>query len=56
MGVVAIWYTDNLKEEVNNGFKGKIEAGEYPHKPHYGYCRARGIKLAVPEAKKGRYY
>jgi len=52
MGVVARWYTDNLKEEVNKGFKGKIEAGEYPHKPPYGYNRAKGAKLAVPEPQK----
>ena len=52
MGVVSRWYTDNLKEEVNKGFKGKIEAGEYPHKPPYGYCRAKGSKLVTPDAKK----
>ena len=52
MGVVSRWYTDNLKEEVNKGFKGKIEAGEYPHRPPYGYCRVKGAKLAAPEAKR----
>jgi len=37
MGVVARWYTDNLREEVNKGFRSKVEAGEYPHRPPYGY-------------------
>ena len=49
MGVVARWYTDNLKEEVNKGFKGKIEAGEYPHKPPYGYYTDKESKLIVPD-------
>ena len=55
MGVVARWYTDNLKEEINKGFRSKVEAGEYPHKPPYGYCMGRnsnGSKLPVPDAQK----
>lgn len=54
MGVVARWYTDNLKEEVNKGLKGKIEAGEYPHKPPYGYKKDKNTKLAVPESSKAQ--
>jgi len=55
MGVVARWYTDNLKEEINKGFRSKVEAGEYPHKPPYGYCMGQdsnGSKLPVPDAQK----
>ncbi len=55
MGVVARWYTDNLKEEINKGFRSKVEAGEYPHKPPYGYCMGRnsnGSKLPVPDLQK----
>jgi site-specific DNA recombinase len=39
MGIVARWYTDNLREEVNKGLRGKVLAGEYPHAPPYGYRR-----------------
>ena len=52
MGVAARWYTDNLREEVNKGLRGKVKAGEYPHAPPYGYCRgknAEGRKLPVPD-------
>ena len=55
MGVVARWYTDNLGEEVKKGFRGKIEAGEYPLKPPYGYLTAKGAKdsrLPMPDPKK----
>jgi DNA invertase Pin-like site-specific DNA recombinase len=55
MGVVARWYTDNLKEEINKGFRSKVEAGEYPHIPPYGYCMGHGSngnKLPVPEPAK----
>jgi len=55
MGVVARWYTDNLKEEINKGFRSKIEAGEYPHAPPYGYRMGQGSngsKLPVPDAPK----
>jgi DNA invertase Pin-like site-specific DNA recombinase len=55
MGVVARWYTDNLKEDVNKGFRSKIEAGEYPHTPPYGYYRGtepKGSKIPVPDSKK----
>jgi len=55
MGVVARWYTDNLKEEVNKGLRGKVEAGEYPHTPPYGYRMGRspnGSKLPVPDPTK----
>jgi DNA invertase Pin-like site-specific DNA recombinase len=55
MGVVARWYTDNLREEINKGFRGKVEAGEYHHKPPYGYCMGRdsgNSKLPVPDAQK----
>ena len=55
MGVVARWYTDNLREEVNKGFRGKIEAGEYPHKPPYGYLTVKESKdsrLPTPDPKK----
>ena len=55
MGVVARWYTDNLREEVNKGLRGKVEAGEYPHRPPYGYLmgkNASGSKLPVPDPEK----
>ena len=55
MGVVARWYTDNLREEVNKGLRGKVEAGEYPHTPPYGYQmgkNASGSKLPVPDPEK----
>jgi DNA invertase Pin-like site-specific DNA recombinase len=55
MGVVARWYTDNLKEEINKGFRSKVEAGEYPHTPPYGYYMgesSKGCKLPVPDAPK----
>ena len=55
MGVVARWYTDNLKEEINKGFRSKVEAGEYPHTPPYGYCMGQGSngsKLPVPDPPK----
>ena len=55
MGVVARWYTDNLREEVNKGFRGKIEAGEYPHRPPYGYLTVKESKdsrLPTPDPEK----
>jgi len=55
MGVVARWYTDNLKEEINKGFRSKVEAGEYPHTPPYGYCMGQdsnGSKLPVLDPQK----
>jgi DNA invertase Pin-like site-specific DNA recombinase/endogenous inhibitor of DNA gyrase (YacG/DUF329 family) len=55
MGVVARWYTDNLREEVNKGFRGKIEAGEYPHKPPYGYFtvkESKGSRYPTPDPEK----
>lgn len=55
MGVVARWYTDNLKEEINKGFRSKVEAGEYPHTPPYGYYMGQssnGSKLPVPDPQK----
>ena len=55
MGVAARWYTDNLKEEINKGFRAKIEAGEYPHTPPYGYRMgetADGRKLPVPDPER----
>ena len=55
MGVVARWYTDNLREEVNKGFRGKIEAGEYPHRPPYGYLtvkESKGSRLPMPDPEK----
>ena len=55
MGVVARWYTDNLREEVNKGLRGKVEAGEYPHRPPHGYLmgkNASGSKLPVPDPEK----
>ena len=55
MGVVARWYTDNLKEEINKGLQGKVEAGEYPHKPPYGYFIGKGTKgskLPVPDPQR----
>ena len=54
MGVVARWYTDNLREEVNKGLRGKVEAGEYPHTPPYGYKMEgpKGRRLPVPESQK----
>ena len=55
MGVVARWYTDNLREEVLKGLRGKVEAGEYPHRPPYGYRmgeNANRSKLPVPEPEK----
>ena len=55
MGVAARWYTDNLKEEINKGFRGKVEAGEYPHRPPYGYCmgsNSEGRKLPVPDPER----
>ena len=57
MGVVSRWYTDNLKEEINKGFCSKVEAGEYPHKPPYGYRigrNSKGSKLPVPDRKKAK--
>lgn len=57
MGVVSRWYTDNLKEEINKGFRSKVEAGEYPHKPPYGYRigqNTKGAKLPVPDRKKAK--
>jgi len=57
MGVVARWYTDNLKEEINKGFRSKVEAGEYPHIPPYGYCMghgSNGSKLPLPDPPEGR--
>jgi len=55
MGVVARWYTDNLREEVNKGFRSKVEAGEYPHRPPYGYRtvkESKGSKLPTPDPEK----
>ena len=55
MGVVAQWYTDNLREEVDKGLRGKVEAGEYPHRPPYGYRMGEGpngSKLPVPDPDK----
>ncbi len=55
MGVVARWYTDNLGEEVNKGFRSKIEAGEYPHRPPYGYRtvkESKGSRLPTPDPEK----
>jgi len=55
MGVVSRWYTDNLKEEINKGFRGKIEAGEYPHTPPYGYRMGQNIsgsKLPVLDPER----
>ena len=57
MGVVSRWYTDNLKEEINKGFRSKVEAGEYPHKPPHGYRigqNSKGAKLPVPDRKKAK--
>jgi site-specific DNA recombinase len=54
MGVVSRWYTDNLKEEVNKGFRGKIEAGEYPHRPPYGYIICKTAKMPVPDPEKAQ--
>ncbi|MFB3894462.1 MAG: recombinase family protein [Phycisphaerae bacterium] len=57
MGVAARWYTDNLREEVNKGLRGKVKAGEYPHAPPYGYCRgknAEGRKMPVPAPQKAQ--
>lgn len=55
MGVVARWYTDNLREEVNKGFRSKIEAGEYPHRPPYGYRtvkESKGSRFPIPDPEK----
>ena len=55
MGVVARWYTDNLREEVNKGFRSKIEAGEYPHRPPYGYRtvkESKGSRFPTPDPEK----
>ena len=55
MGVVARWFTDNLGEEVNKGFRSKVEAGEYPHRPPYGYRtvkESKGSKLPTPDPEK----
>jgi len=55
MGVVARWYTDNLGEEVKKGFRGKIEAGEYPLKPPYGYLTGKESKdsrFPIPDPEK----
>jgi DNA invertase Pin-like site-specific DNA recombinase len=52
MGVVARWYTDNLKEEVNKGLRGKVEAGEYPHRPPYGYRMCKSSKMPVPDLER----
>jgi len=57
MGVVSRWYTDNLKEEINKSFRSKVEAGEYPHTPPYGYRigqNSKGSKLPVPDRKKAQ--
>ena len=52
MGVVSRWYTDNLKEEVNKGLRGKVEAGEYPHRPPYGYRMCEKSKMPIPDPEK----
>ncbi len=57
MGVVSRWYTDNLKEEVHKGFRGKIKAGEYPHKPPYGYLTVKestDSRLPSPDPEKAK--
>ena len=55
MGVAARWFTDNLREEVNKGFRAKVKAGDYPHTPPYGYragVDAQGRKLPVPDPQR----
>ena len=55
MGVAARWYTDNLKEEIQKGLRAKVEAGEYPHTPPYGYRMdrdAEGHKLPMPDGER----
>jgi len=47
MAVVARWYTDNLKEEINKGFRSKVEVGEYPHTPPYGYCIRQDASASI---------
>ncbi len=54
MGVVSRWYTDNLKEEVNKGLRGKIEAGEYPHRPPYGYCTCKKTKTIISDSERAQ--